>query len=175
MKNIKKQWDNYFELGKQAIEDEMLEEAFKKEIDAFSSFLSEENRDYYYNATYLSNYVTEFICFLKYFYRKYLLVKRLFEGTSHYPNVSLVIDRYWMQETRWDEEKEKISVLYKAYPSYKKKTVCDDVLLVECSVLCKTQRFIYHSKIEIDEETIQKESQKLKEFLDTRMYPKIEK
>lgn len=158
-------------MGKQAFENEMLEEAFKKEIDAFSSFLSEGNRDYYYNATYLSNYVTEFICFLKYFYRKYPLVKRLFEVTSHYPNVSLVIDRYWMQESLWDDE-EKISVSCKVHPSYKKKTVCDDMLLIECSVLCKTQRFIYHSKIEIDEETIQKESQKLKEFLDARMYQK---
>ncbi|MBS5285212.1 MAG: hypothetical protein KHY46_15400 [Clostridiales bacterium] len=172
MINIEKQWDNYFELGKQVIENEISEEALKKEINAFSFFLSELNQDYYYNATYLSNYVMEFLRFLKYFYRKYMFVKQLFKVTSRYQKVSLVIDRYWVEESLWDEEKGKISVFYKVHPSYKKKTVCDDMLLIECSVLCKTQRFIYHSKIEIDDETVQKESRKLREFLEAKICKK---
>ena len=173
MIDIKKQWENYIELGKQVIEKNISEEAFKKEINAFSSFLSEANRDYYYNATYLSNYAMEFLHFLEYFYRKIPLVKRLFEVTSSYPNLSLVIDRYWQQESVWDDEEKTTFVFYKAYPSYKEKMVCDDTLLIECSILCETKRYIYHSKIEIDEEKIKNESHNLKEFLNARTSQKI--
>lgn len=102
MINIEKQWDNYFELGKQVIENEISEEALKKEINAFSFFLSELNQDYYYNATYLSNYVMEFLRFLKYFYRKYMFVKQLFKVTSRYQKVSLV------KRSREDMEKKEI-------------------------------------------------------------------
>lgn len=175
MIDIKKQWENYVELGKQVVEKNISEEAFNKEINAFSFFLSESNRDFCYNPTYLSSYAMEFLRFLEYFYRKYPLVKRLFEATSGYPNASLVIDRYWQQESLWDEEKKIISVFYKAYPSYKEKMVCDDTLLIECSVLCETKRFIYHSKIEIYEEKIHRELQNLKEFLNARTSQKIEK
>ena len=42
-------------------------------------------------------------------------------------------------------------------------------LLVECSVLCDTKRFIYHNKIGIDATGIQQELQNLEEFLNNKL------
>lgn len=154
------------ELGERVVKENRVKEEFEKEIKAFSSFLSETNQDYYYNSTYLPHYSMEFLHFLEYFYKKYELVKRLFKLSSCYSGVSLIIDRYWQQESKWDEEKDTISVINKVYSFSDKNTVCDEELLIECSVLCETNRFIYHSKTGINEREETKELKNLKEFLD---------
>lgn len=166
MTNIKEQWKNYMELGEKVINENNLKEEFEKEIKAFSSFLSEINQDYYYNATYLSRYSIEFLRFLECFNRKFELVKRLFEISSCYSDVSLIIDRYWQQESKWDEEKRTIAVIHKVYSFSYKNMVCDEKLSIECSALYETKRFIYHSKTGINEGEIQTELKNLKEFLD---------
>lgn len=175
MTDIKEQWENYMELGKRAVKENGLREEFEKEIKAFSSFLSETNQDYYYNSTYLPHYSMEFLHFLECFYKKYELVKRLFELSSCYSGVSLIIDRYWQQESKWDDDDETMSVINKVYSFSDKNTVCDEKLLIECSVLCETKRFIYHSKVGINESEEQKESKNLKEFLDFRTSSKNRK
>lgn len=163
--DIKKQWENYKELGKRVSGGKLSKDEFEKQIDAFSFFLSETNQDYYYNSTYLPQYFEEFWHFLECFSRKYVLVKQLFAVAAEYPYVSLIIDCYWQMESTWNEEKQKIIPTYKVHSSYEKKLVCKDRLLIECSVLCGTKRFIYHSKIDKDGIEMQQELQKLTEFL----------
>ncbi|CCZ61228.1 hypothetical protein [Hungatella hathewayi] len=175
MTDIKEQWENYIELGEKVVKEKGLKEEFEKEIKAYSSFLSETNQDYYYNSTYLPHYSMEFLHFLECFYKKYELVKRIFELSSSYSGVSLIIDRYWQQESKWDDEEEKIVVINKVYSFSDKNTVCDEKLLIECSALCETKRFIYHSKAGINESEEQKELKNLKEFLDFRTYSKNRK
>ena len=50
MTDIEKQWENYMELGERLVKEKRLKEEFEKEIKAFSSFLSETNKDFYYNS-----------------------------------------------------------------------------------------------------------------------------
>ena len=66
-------------------------------------------------------------------------------------------------------ERKKIFVMHRVHPSYERKQVCDNELLVECSVLCDTKRFIYHNKIGIDATGIQQELQNLEEFLNNKL------
>ena len=68
-----------------------------------------------------------------------------------------------------------MSVINKVYSFFDKNTVCDEKLLIECSVLCETKRFIYHSKVGINESEEQKELKNLKEFLDFRTSSKNRK
>lgn len=175
MTDIKEQWGNYIELGERAVKEKGFKEEFEKEMKAFSSFLSEMNQDYYYNSTYLPHYSMDFLHFLECFYKKYELVKRLFELSSCYADVLIIIDRYWQQECKWDEEKETISVINKVYSFSDKNTVCDKELLIECSALCESKRFIYHSKAEINEIEEEKELINLKEFLEIRTSSKNRK
>lgn len=165
MEKNETQWENYMELGKLVDDEQLISKEFEKQIKAFSFFLSETNRDYHYNATYLPNYTEEFLRFLKCFSTKYPLVKQIFEVASHYPDVTLIIDRYWQQESVWNREQEKIYPTHKVHPSYNKNLVCDAELLVECSVLCETKRFIYHSKTGTDTTEIQSLLQNLEKFL----------
>ena len=67
MTDIEKQWENYMELGERLVKEKRLKEEFEKEIKAFSSFLSETNKDFYYNSTYLPHYSMEFLHFLECF------------------------------------------------------------------------------------------------------------
>lgn len=164
MEKIETQWENYMELGNLVAHGQLIPEEFEKQIKAFSSFLSETNRDYHYNATYLPNYTEEFLCFLECFHNKYQWVEQIFEIASHYSDVTLIIDRYWQQESVWDREQEEISITHKVHSSYDRNLVCDAELLVECSVLCATKRFIYHSKTNVTTE-IQSLLQNLEKFL----------
>ena len=79
MTDIKDQWNNYMELGGLVVNGSLTKEMIEKQINAFSSFLSETNSDYYYNATCLPNYC----------------------------GVTLIIDQYWQQESVWDGERKK--------------------------------------------------------------------
>lgn len=167
MIDIETFWENYAKLGKMIVNGELSREDFGNQIYAFSTFLSEMNHDYHYNGTYLPHYVDEFWAFLECFYRKYPIVKTLFFIASSYSNVSLVIDRYWQQDCTWNNEEEKSKKNWKVCPSYEKRLIFKDELLIECSVLCGTKRFIYQSKIKNDEnETL--EEQRLREFLDNK-------
>lgn len=170
MIEIQELWENYAEWGRMVIEEELSRKEFRSQIYAFSIFLSETNHDYHYNGTYLPEYVDEFWTFLKCFYRKYLFVKKLFLIASDYPDVSLIIDRYWQQDCIWDNERKEHSISLKACPSHEKGLVCKDKLLIECSILCGTKRFIYQSKIENDEKKKLEEVQKLREFLDNKVH-----
>lgn len=169
MTDIKDQWNNYMELGGLVVNGSLTKEMVEKQINAFSSFLSETNSDYYYNATYLPNYIMEFMHFLECFHKKYPITKRMFDIASSYCGVTLIIDQYWQQESVWDGERKKIFVMHRVHPSYERKQVCDNELLVECSVLCDTKRFIYHNKIGIDATGIQQELQNLEEFLNNKL------
>lgn len=162
-------------LGERLVKEKRLREEFEKEIKAFSSFLSDTNKDFYYNSTYLPHYSMEFLHFLECFYKKYKLVKRLFQLSSYYSGVSLIIDRYWQQESKWDEEEERIVPINKVYSFSDENTVCDEKLLIECSALCETKRFIYHSKAGIIESEELKELKNLKEFLDIKTSTKNRK
>lgn len=167
---MKEQWEKYMDMGEQMSKEELTKEMLEKQIDTFSSFLSETNSDYYYNATYLPNYVTEFTRFLECFHKKYQCVIQIFVALSSYADVTLTIDRYWQQEIVFDQEnKQTLSPIYKLYPAHERQCVCDDGLLIECSVLCGTKRFIYHSKTGIEAIEIQQEIQRLKNFLNSRL------
>lgn len=161
-------WESYNELGKMAVEGEMSKEDFEKQISAFSSFLSEMNLYYHYNGTYLQQYVKEFLLFLNCFYNKYEVVKKLFAISAQYAEVTLVIDRYWQQESTFGEESNKIFSTKKVFPFCEKHQVCNDVFLIECSVLCETKRYIYHNKVRNNENEIQEELYRLKKFLDDK-------
>lgn len=168
MTDIKGQWKNYMELGELMDKGELTKEEFEKQISAFSFFLSEINQDYHYNATYLPNYAMDFLHFLECFHKKYPLTERIFAMAAGYSGVTLIIDRYWQQESICDEEKRKIFVTHKVHIPYERKQICDDELLIECSVLCETKRFIYHSKIGTDVADMQHELQSLEEFLNAK-------
>lgn len=58
-----KLWEYYAELGKMVTEGKLSREDFGKQVYALSTFLSEMNKDYHYNGTYLPHYVDEFIDF----------------------------------------------------------------------------------------------------------------
>ncbi|WP_216239781.1 hypothetical protein [Faecalicatena faecalis] len=168
MIDIELLWENYAELGERVTEGELSREDFEKQVYAFSTFLSGMNKDYHYNGTYLPHYIDEFLDFLECFYRKYPLVKVFFEVASCYTEVSLIIDRYWQQDCIFDNEKEKIFTYWKVCPSYEKGLVYSEEMLVECSVLCETKRFIYQSKIGNVEEKVLQEVEKLREFLNNK-------
>lgn len=168
MINEKKLWENYAELGKMVVESKLSRENFGKQIYAFSTFLSEMNHDYHYNGTYLPHYADEFLDFLKCFFRKYSFVKTLFSLASHYVDVCLIIDRYWQQDCIWNSEKEEIDVKWTTCSSYEKRLVYNDKLLIECSVLCETKRFIYQSKLEMNEQMESREVEKFRKFLDDK-------
>ena len=174
MTEIVTQWKNYMELGKLVVNGQLVMEEFEKQIIIFSSFLCESNRDYHYNATYLPNYVEEFLCFLKCFYSKYPLVEQLFKMASDYADVTLIIDCYWQQESIWDREQKEIFVTHKVHPSYERKGVCDEELSVDCSVLRDTKRFIYHSKTGTDLTEIQQLLHSLEGFLKKKSLFKID-
>ncbi len=166
MTNINDQWDNYMELGKQVVNGSLNKEMFEKQIIALSSFLSETNQDYHYNAAYLPNYVADFWHFLECFCHKYPLVNKLFLMVSVYPNVTLIIDRYWQLESVQGEYT--VLTTKKVHPSCERKRVCDNELLIECSVLCDTKRFIYHSKTGTDKDELNQELERLEEFLNDK-------
>ena len=168
MKDIGDQWNDYMNLGELVSKGELTKETLEEQIYAFSCFLCETNPDYHYNATYLPNYVDEFVYFLECFHKKYPLVMQIFQAVSSYTDVTLVIDRYWQQESVSDRVEGQTFVNYKIHPSCERKWVCDEGLLVECSILCETKRYINHSKTGIDTVEIQQEIQKLKEFLDDK-------
>lgn len=170
MTEIEAQWNSYMELGKLMVNGQLRTEEFKDQIKAFSSFLSETNRDYHYNATYLPNYTEEFLRFLECFCIKYPLVQQIFEMASDYSDVALIIDRYWQQEIVWNRDREDIIKTYKVHPSYERNWVCNEELSVECSVLCETKRFIYHSKTNTNTTEIQQLLHNLEEFLKAKSF-----
>lgn len=161
MTDVKIQWENYMRMGEQ------IKEEFERQIEAFSYFLSEINPDYYYNATYLQNYVIEFLQFLEQFHIKYPLVRQIFDMASSYAGVTLIVDRYWQQESVWNKERKEILITHKVHHSHERIQVCDEKLWVECSVLCDTKRFIYQDKTGIDE--TQQLLQNLERFLKDKL------
>lgn len=168
MINIENIWESYMELGKMIEKGELSKEKFEKQITVFSSFLGEMNLDYYYNGTYLPQYIEDFWSFLENFCNKYEVVKRLFAVSIPYAEVTLTIDRYWQQESSFDEDRKKMFVVKKVSPFCRKHQVCNEGLLIECSVNVKARRCIYHNEIENNEMKIKEEIDSLKTFLDKR-------
>lgn len=93
---------------------------------------------------------------------------------SCYSDVSLIIDRYWQQDCIFDNEKKETVIYLKVCLSREKNLVYNEDMLVECSVLCETRRFIYQSKIGKDEGKGLKEIKNLGEFLNEKANKKIE-
>lgn len=160
-------WENYerlYELlkdvrGNQRQEEE---ERITKEIECFAAYISQADSTHYYNRTYIPKFTEEFWIFLKFFGKKYVVVKNLFSVVEDKKNVVLSVDRYWQIKTRTDWSGE-----YKVCLNDIKQ-VCKDEMLIECSVLNKTRRYIYHNQIslkDIENNQYAHAIEELKDFL----------
>lgn len=157
-------WENYNMVG-QMIEDGTLEKGqFEKQIMAFSGFLSETNSEFVYNKTYLPCYIEGFWDFLQAFHRKYFFVTEVFKMAEKYSDISLRIDRYWQQETSYEEGNPKLNINKDVYWGHGNSRVMDETILIECSVLRGVERFIFQRKIEDNREERNQAKQQLEDF-----------
>lgn len=129
-------WEAYCELYKRLEKIKDAKELFENGINCFSMYLGQSNQGYMYNTTYLPEFSEDFLDFLVSFNKKYKIVKKLFEIAEKYQNVTLQIDRYWMLQTFEDERYTMTTLTGQNF-------VCEEKMLVECSVLYNLKRYIF--------------------------------
>lgn len=117
-------------------------DVFKEGLECFSSYLCYVSQNYAYNATYLPQFVDQFLIFVEAFSKKYAIARELFDIAENYPDITLKIDRYWKLET--DENKKSKKTTLRCSDFITKKT-----LTIECSALCDMQRYIYHKNYQM--------------------------
>lgn len=172
--NTKKHTWEYWENISNAMElaDAKEAEAFKKNMELFSEFLSNYDKQYQYNKTFLPLFCDSFLEFRKYFSLKFWIVKKILEKVSHTQGITLVIDRYWRCQTgiktidnNWvaGEYKEKCTIY--DMPNYD--WVCTDKMKIECSLLVGTKRYLFHGIVDniLEEECINREITELLAFI----------
>lgn len=153
---IEEMWSGYENLYNKVKDDDF--EKIKGIIQCFSSYMSHSDSSHHYNGTYLPKFTDEFWKFLRYFNKKYFLVRLLFAVTEGKQNITLKIDRYWQIETETDWRGKRITCLGDT------KSVCNDKMLIECSVLYNTKRHVYHERIDIKDMVKEKYSDLIKPF-----------
>lgn len=138
------------------------EERITKGIECFAAYISQADSTHHYNRTYIPKFTEEFWIFLNAFWKKYAVVKSLFFIVEDKKNVVLTVDRYWQIKTKTDWSGE-----YKVCLNDTKQ-VCKDEMLIECSILNKTRRYVYHDQIplkDIEDNQYAHAIEKVKDFL----------
>lgn len=151
-----KTWEAYYKLPNAVANSEAetenkkadVKRIFEEGLECFSYYLCHANRDYAYNATYLPGFQEDFWKFIESFYKKYNIVKSLFEMAERYCDVTLKIDRYWMLETvKKGTDGRNIKSIRSTLSG--PDLVCEKELTIECSVLYDMKRYVYQRKVEI--------------------------
>ena len=140
-------WESYEKLYQDLKEDS---ETVKKVVNCFSAYMSQADTAYHYNKTYLTGYSEEFWKFLCCFAKKYPIVKTLFLQVEQKKNATLKIDRYWQIETETEWSGRRITCLGDT------ERVCSDKMLIECSFLCNTKRYVYHEILDMGNQLAKK-------------------
>lgn len=153
-------WEAYCELYNRLEQIKDAKELFENGINCFSMYLGQSNQGYLYNTTYLPEFSEDFWEFLVAFNKKYKTVEELFKIAEKYQNVTLQIDRYWMLKSS-EDERYKLNTL--TGPNF----VCEEKMLVECSVLYNLKRYVFqNNEISIlEEESYKKLEKEFEEFL----------
>lgn len=155
-KNTEVVWKGYLKLWDSMGQDD--QERIRNEILCFSAYMGHANAGYHYNKTYLPKFTEEFLEFLSFFSKKYYFVEELFTLVKSEKNITLKIDRYWQIETATEWREVKKTCLGDI------KMVCTDSVLIECSSLCGTKRYIYQKKIPLGDITKEQKQDILNEF-----------
>lgn len=158
----KNYWEDLFQFGKYLHESSEREGKLELGIRLYSRFLGDSDRNYLYNDTFLPLFIEKFLCFAKFFYRKYPLITELMSVCEGRKEIELTIDQYWKIEGRIQGNK--CFVLEKS--SYD--SVCQEKIEVKAVLLIEAKRYIFHSNIKLtdDIDNNKKELCKLKEELE---------